>query len=96
MEVHGGAVAVEEGEATEGGGRDEGGDMEVEADQEDEHGSVKVLNVGHKTSDLNNEEELIEPGVEEGDGGDTGEGEASQLEIVLERGEDANAAMPGD
>ena len=50
----------------------------------------------HITSEYSTEEELIEPWEEEGDGGDTGEGEAAQLEIDLGRGEDANGAMSGE
>ena len=96
VEAQGGVVAVEGGEAPEGGVLDEGGGREVGADQEDEQRIGKVLAMEHNTSEYSAEEELIEPGEEEGDGGDMGEGEVEQLEIVLGRGEDANGAMSGE
>ena len=110
--TEGGGLDEGGGELGEGGGIEvevqEGGEEEVTvggveieegeevAMEDDEHMIDKASIMEHTTSKYNDEEELVEHRVEEGDGGNTGEGEASQLEKVLGRGEDANAALTGE
>ena len=69
--------------------------MEVEIEHKDGDSSDKA-NEEHMITEYDVEEEDIEPGVEEGEGGDVEEDEVAQKEIVLGRGEDANAAETGE
>ena len=108
-EIAVGGVEIEEGEGgvreeeVQGGGEEEvavGGvkikEGEEVAMEDDGHRTDKASIMEHNTGKYDVEEELAEHRVEEGDGGNTGEGEALQLEIVLGRGEDADAAMSGE